>query len=650
MRAVSLALLGLLAVAVAAQVNPANPSGDWKHPTIQNMTTNPQYNEEHILYGNYSNTTGWHGFSWLESSGLAPAVRVSRNKDVEAWDYIKFESLNPAEAYYTAGWAEGFLTFDSIYVTYVNQVRANAQQLVDNMAARTFINQHVAYERNHENKTAFGQQLHRQMRQIDGIYAGFVAGYEAAGRPANVTELSWQDIYLVSYMEELTNVLDKYPTARNTFRMLSTKQTVLNSPDLHCSALLKLTDDDLFFAHDTWSGFNTMVRQFKTYVMPEATVVMSGYPGSISSIDDWYMTSLDLAVQETTNGFQTASLMAKIRPNQVSEFNRVMIGNFIATSPLEWMQIFNTTNSGTYNNQYMVANMKVAREAIRAKSPLPAGTFYVGEQIPGLIVFADQTEFLNTNKHWPSYNVPFYRAIQQASGYDAQQGPDYYGMDNYNTYSRAVIFKRMQGDITDLASMYYMMRYNNWQQDPASTNLWCKTSWNPNGTTHCSNATTQSASQTIASRYDLNVPSPSPNGNKVGANRYMFGAIDSKITSATMMEGGLFRAVAINGPTRVQQPVWDYKAFIARFPSFAMNTYYGLPSRYAFSPVHFEESGAATPVPIGPAPEDDDNKKRDIAIGVGVAAAVCVVGVGAVLFFRMRSTSSPSYDEGRALV
>ena len=36
---------------------------------------------------------------------------------------------------------------------------------------------------------------------------------------------------------------------------------------LHCSALIKLTDDfsDIFFSHNTWSIYNSMIRIFKEY-------------------------------------------------------------------------------------------------------------------------------------------------------------------------------------------------------------------------------------------------------------------------------------------------------------------------------------------------------------------------------------------------
>ena len=46
---------------------------------------------------------------------------------------------------------------------------------------------------------------------------------------------------------------------------------------------------------------------------------------------------------------------------------------------------------------------------------LPYGLLYVIEQIPGLVVYGDQTETLKRG-YWPSYNVAFYPEIYEKSG------------------------------------------------------------------------------------------------------------------------------------------------------------------------------------------------------------------------------------------
>ena len=67
---------------------------------------------------------------------------------------------------------------------------------------------------------------------------------------------------------------------------------------------------------------------------------MSSYPGSLSSIDDWYMTSYGLAATETTNSFNNDALNAYVLPQSVSEFMRAMVANFVSTTAPEWVQNF----------------------------------------------------------------------------------------------------------------------------------------------------------------------------------------------------------------------------------------------------------------------------------------------------------------------
>ena len=47
---------------------------------------------------------------------------------------------------------------------------------------------------------------------------------------------------------------------------------------------------------------------------------------------------------------------------------------------------------------------------------LKDGTLFVVEEMPGLLMGADQTEKLRLG-YWPSYNVPFYDAVYKRAGY-----------------------------------------------------------------------------------------------------------------------------------------------------------------------------------------------------------------------------------------
>lgn len=71
------------------------------------------------------------------------------------------------------------------------------------------------------------------------------------------------------------------------------------------------------------------------------------------------------------------------------------------------------TNYATrYVNQYMVVDFN----KFTPGAPLPPGTLWVVEEIPGLVAGGDQTAVLERG-YFPSYNVPFYGLVYSRSGY-----------------------------------------------------------------------------------------------------------------------------------------------------------------------------------------------------------------------------------------
>jgi hypothetical protein len=81
------------------------------------------------------------------------------------------------------------------------------------------------------------------------------------------------------------------------------------------------------------------------------------------------------------------------------------------------------------------------------------------------------------------------------------------------------------------------------------------------------------------------------------------GAIDTKITTARWMTSG-FRAILQNGPSAVQQPVFDFKDFVYANPSAASEKWRGLPTHFDFPPLIVEVSSAdpTNPPKGGPLP------------------------------------------------
>jgi len=176
---------------------------------------------------------------------------------------------------------------------------------------------------------------------------------------------------------------------------------------------------------------------------------------------------------------------------------------------MEWGKLFSEFNSGTYNNQYMVVDYNKFEPGVQ----VGAGTLVVVEQIPGLVVYGDQTDQLERG-YWSSYNVPFYEIIFNMSGYPAmveKYGPS----QSYQMAPRAMIFRRDQGNIVDFETFKATMRYNDYLNDPYSAH---------------------DPGNSICSRFDLEPVNPQA-----------FGCIDSKATSYQLISN--LTCHAVGGPT-----------------------------------------------------------------------------------------------------
>eukprot|EP00800_Vazella_pourtalesii_P022033 TRINITY_DN8422_c0_g1_i1.p1 TRINITY_DN8422_c0_g1~~TRINITY_DN8422_c0_g1_i1.p1 ORF type:complete len:521 (-),score=92.92 TRINITY_DN8422_c0_g1_i1:692-2254(-) len=468
----------------------------------------------------------------------------------------KFGTFSDEQIANNSGFAEGFLTAKFIYYNWQNTMAAQCKTGICDKIWSWIQGQHDWVDANEPDYegSKYWHQVHLMHVQI----AGLAAGYKASGKPA-----------LPGYAFDLLQLSEEFVAIESAMRVKPTRPTFLGS----CSALIKVSDnfDNIWFAHDTWSGYETMLKIFKRYHLPYSlnmrsgskipgsNITFSSYPGVIHSIDDFYVINSGLAVMETTNTIYNDALWKSVERNAIMEFSRVMIANRLAESAEDWTEIYSRYNSGTYNNQWMVLDYNKF-----SPGNIADGTLYVLEQLPGYIERQDMSYVLREKKYWASYNIPFFAEVYNRTG-SLEMADKFGDWFTHEGHPRAKIFKRDQGTVKDIPSLLKLMRYNDFMNDPLS-----KCVCFPNGA---------SGENAIAARSDLN-PANGTYAIPQEAHR-LHGATDTKITSYRLYAKD--QVVAVAGPTWDQQPPfkWSTSGHVGNKPM-------GHPDEFKFESVYFK--------------------------------------------------------------
>lgn len=469
----------------------------------------------------------------------------SDNIESSGWGYLELES-NASYAdhiqAYAAGALEGYLTHDRIQMQWNNMYAEycdNQTEFCDRL--RGFLSENMVYSRRqelkHQGSDPYWHMVHLQMKQLAGLSDAFEhEPLDVKRQLTNVTRVLFFNIE--GDLLDLEHALKRTP------------DTMSVSIVPACSALIKVVGDnqDIFFAHDSWFLYRSMLRIQKKYtfpwhyvkgsskVVPGHTVTMSSYPGKLVSLDDFYLTSAGLAITETSIDNNNASLWSHIDPrNAPLTWVRAAVANRLAVSGAEWVSMFRRLNSGTYNNQWMVLDYKLFTPG----EPIGKDTLWILEQMPTITKAKDMSSQLRTEGYWPSYNVAYFPSIFNISG--QQEMVKKYG--NYYSYAmapRAQIFRRDHVKVINMTSMMTIMRYNDYTHDPASQ-CNCTPPYNP--------------TYAIASRYDLLDPEGSYD---VPMKRRAVGATDMKLTNYELFKELQF--IATNSPTYDDLPPFQWSS------------------------------------------------------------------------------------------
>jgi hypothetical protein len=479
------------------------------------------------------------------SGGVADALYVPSMNET-GWDVLSISTDNTQADLtqaFAAGYIEGSVTTKSIWnawKTFVVQVPSDPKLATFATQQDTWLRSQVALN---SANSPYWANVGLILAQFDGLVKGYADSAPAEQQLSYLNQLYWQ---LQNELGDIENFLQLQDG-----RM--TEQDLLKpNMESHCSVLVKVSKDgqSLYSAHDTWAGYSSMLRTYKYYKLnynvpglKSPTVAFTSYPGCLQSTDDFYLTTQQLYVAETTNDVFNSSLYLDfISPQTVPEWIRIILANRMGGSGSEWVDIYSQFNSGTYNNQWQIVDYKLFTPG----QPIKPGTLWIAEQVPGFIVAKDETSYLVNQGFWPSYNIPFFSFIYNISGYPPMY--EKYGNEySYSMCARAQIFRRDAPAVQTMDDMKRIMRYNQYQTDALSLHDACKQ---------------------ISARCDLNTPWSGETLNGWAA----FGGIDSKITDNNMIKTQ--SAWAVSGPTWDNQPPFAWTSTWANRPNFGMPTVY----------------------------------------------------------------------------
>ncbi|XP_054447379.1 phospholipase B-like 1 [Pteronotus mesoamericanus] len=503
-----LMLLLLLAAAVLPSLAEVYYATAYWIPTEKTVHVKNELDKSGDAYGFYNdsmNTTGW---------GILE-IRAGYGS----------QSLSNEVIMFVAGFLEGYLTAPQIRDHFINLYPQLIKKPSMIYKVQEFMGKQEQWTRNNIKNykdDPFWRHTGYVMAQIDGLYLGAMKKSTLKGEKP-------MTLFQIQFLNAVGDLLELIPSLSPT---KNSSLKVFKRWDMgHCSALIKVLPgfENIYFAHSSWYTYAAMLRIFKHWDFnlrdkdtSTGRLSFSSYPGFLESLDDFYILGSGLVLLQTTNMVFNKTLLKLVTPQSLLAWQRVRVANMMANDGKQWAEIFSRYNSGTYNNQYMVLDMK----KVKPKYSLDTGTLYIVEQIPSYVEYSEQTDALRKG-YWPSYNIPFHEKIYNWSGYPMlvqKLGLDY----SYDLAPRAKIFRRDQGRVTDLASMKYIMRYNNYKKDPYSRGDPCNT---------------------ICCREDLNSLDPSPGG-----------CYDTKV--ADLFLALEYTAHAISGPT-VQDglPVFHWTRF-----------------------------------------------------------------------------------------
>ena len=488
-------------------------------------------------------------FSEIYASKIEARIKVNANKK---WEIVKSnfqeEENYVATAYYTdslldIGWDKLAITTNSMFS---DEIQAEAAGRLEGELTKEriyyhFLNIQKDYPIDEQISEFFERQesfvfdsIKKEGKNDPMLYNAYLIKiqYNAIMDQYNSSvdedkKLTKNNFHQMNYITAIPDLQIKFNVEKygeTNYSKMTDKEIIDNFLErTHCSALFKIKNDlsEVYFGHNTWGDYFISIRIIKEYNLnfnnkwvKSKNIIFTSYPATMSSLDDFYVTSHGLIVIETTNSFYNDTMFKEVIPESLFTSERAMISNRISNSSKEWVENFIKYNSGTYNNQFMVLDKNKVN---LINKTIDYDAFYIVEQLPGFTKINNVTSFLKFG-YWSSYNVPFDKEIYEKSLIQKiiDERPAVAASLDYDNCARTKIFRREQSSADTLEGFMRLMRYNKYKTDPYSE---------------------ENPSYSISSRSDL--------------SGKCSGAYDSKVGALSDFKDGKIKIHLIGGPT------WD---------------------------------------------------------------------------------------------
>ncbi|XP_072949118.1 putative phospholipase B-like lamina ancestor [Epargyreus clarus] len=479
--------------------------------------------------GNYVATvfyskTGYSIECWGQSNELADVAKgVARGyfrNDIKTtgWYVLEVETDGsyPDEIQaYAAGVVEGALTSYLIHTHLENTIRAKCEdQPLEKQCEklRDALDKSVNIWKSHAaDKGAtdpFWHHVSLYYAQISGMYTGWKYGIM---RSQNEYEADISDLFWLNSVAEVAEIQHKLN--------ISLEDTPVSRLPGLSSAFLRIVNDTnedgtttkkLYVAQNVAGSYSSMTRIMKRYKLnyhrtskdtapaPGVTVEFTGYPGSITSQDEFYVVKGEnhrMVVSGTTLKNYNSKLWKDVNiTEQIPIGPRITAANHLATNVSSWGRTLATYNSGTACKQWLVVDYnkfdhlhnspntdavpkthkkEYATEVIvnkesdikhtivhRAGNGRAKGLLWLIEQVPGRTHSADLSDAFLDKTYWATHGLPFFKDIAELTNVTKME--EIYGdIFSESESPRAILFKRGYKNATSLESIIELMRMNN---------------------------------------------------------------------------------------------------------------------------------------------------------------------------------------------